>query len=366
MVWHSIEELGDSYAATKRLLLPFSLKRWIVLGIVVFFVSGTTGMNPSAGVSLPSFEVDRDVSEFPVGEFPEDEWAWNGAEAPSIEGIAEGTAGATAIAPIEALLALAIVGTVVLLGILALYVAAVMEFVFVRITASESVRIRGFFGESTRKGLSLLLFQIAIAATILGIILSVFVLTVLTGGLFLVLVVLLSPVLILAVVALWLLLRFTIDFVVPVMLVEDVGIVDGWRRFAPAMRDEWQQYGAYAGVRLVLGVVASTITGIGAAAIAVGIGIPFALVGIVGFVLLGAIAPGVGIVFGVGMVVLFALAVLVGVTVFVLVPIRTYLRYYGLFVLGSITPRFDMVEEIRTVIASAESEPSGAEDDPTR
>lgn len=343
----------------------------MVLGIVVFFVSGTTGANPSINLGLPNLSGDialggdpstdpipRPIQEGPGWQFPPEDVVERGI----LEGgVVEGTATGVGLSPIELAVVVAAVGGAILLGLLLLYVAAVMEFVFVRIAATETVRIRGFFGESTRLGFSLFLFRIAVAAVAIGSVAAIAILTFVTGGLFLLFVLLASPVILAAVIALWLLVRFTIDFVVPVMLQAEIGILEGWRRFWPTLRDEWKEYGVYAAVRIGLGIVASAVTAIGAAAIAIVLAIPLGLVGLLGVVLLAGIgAETAAIALGVLAILVFVLALLVAVTVFIAVPVRTYLRYYPLFVLGAVSPEFDLLEDVRAAIESADADGEGS------
>ena len=344
MTWHAIDSLGDAIDATRRLLLPFSVRRWLTLAVVVFFVSGITGSNSSFNVG----GLDVEISAPPPAPFPEpirDEY---------VVEIAETTAASPRL-----LFFLLAAGAVILVGLVFLYVASVMEFVFVDIARSEDVRIRGFFGDSTGKGLSLFGFRIGIGVLLLSILVLFGLLTFLTGGLFLLFVVVLSPVLILAAIGLWLLLRFTADFVVPVMIAEDVGVIEGWRTFWPALKTDWKQYGVYAVVRFLLGIAVGVAAGIGFVAIAIALLVPFGIVGLGGYLLLGTVAPAAAVPFSVGVVVLFVLALLIAVVTLVLVPLETYLRYYALFVLGAVTPEFDLVADIRQAIEAEKGDRDG-------
>lgn len=330
MPWHAFRMLEESFVATRELLLPFSMRRWVVLGVVAFFVSGTTGFNLGYNVSLPDIRLPRprDTVGVPVG---------------------EAVGGTAAVAPsvIELLVGVFVLGFVVIVGLVVLYLAAVMEFVFVDIARLREIRIRGFFGASTGKGASLFFFRLAALVFVLGSFVMIATLTLLTGGLFLVLLVVFAPVLLAVVIGLWVVLRFTTDFVVPVMVAEDAGIIEGWRAFWGPLWAEWKQYGVYALVRFVLGVAAGIAVGIGAAAVAIVLLVPFGIVGVIGFVVLSIIAEVIAIVFLVGLALTFLLVLAVAVVVLIQVPVQTYLRYYGLFALGAITPEYDLVGDLR-------------------
>jgi hypothetical protein len=54
----------------------------------------------------------------------------------------------------------------------------------------------------------------------------------------------------------------TKDFVVPQMAVEDVGVMEGWRRLWGMMKAEKGAYAGYIGMKIVLAIVAATLIGI--------------------------------------------------------------------------------------------------------
>lgn len=340
MPWHAIESLDDALTATREFLLPFSLRRWLTLAIVAFFVSGATAFEPS-----PSFTLgDGANGAGPTAPGPVPPYGPGG-------GFFDG-----GLSPSQLLFLVVVAAGALLLGILLAYVSTVMEFVFVDIVRERDVRIRGRFGQYTEAGASLFLFRIAIGALVLGTALTVVVLTILTGGLFLILLVLLSPVLLLVAVGLWLLLSFTADFVVPVMIADGTGVLDGWRAFWPELRADWRQYGVYALARLVLGAIAGVVAGIGFVTVGVVLAIPFGIVGLVGLLVLGQVLglQVIAVAFGAVVAALFVLSVLVVGTTLVQVPIQTYFRYYSLLVLGAITPSYDLVAEIRDAVSDAD------------
>lgn len=72
----------------------------------------------------------------------------------------------------------------------------------------------------------------------------------------------------------------TKDFVVPQMALEDVGIIEGWRRLWPMIQVEKGGYAAYVVMKIVLAIVAGIITGIASFILILAIMIPAAAVGI--------------------------------------------------------------------------------------
>lgn len=227
-----------------------------------------------------------------------------------------------------------------------------MEFVFVRVVTDRDVRLRTHTRENVSNGATLLLFRIALVLGIAILIIvpavvSLFLLSPLFLGL---LAILFVPILIAVAIGIWLVHRFTVDFVVPVMLLEDRGILEAWGAFWPALKEEWKQYGVYALVRLGLGVVAGFVAGIGFVAIGLVLAVPFGIVAVVLYLVfetaLGLLSIAIGALAVIALS--YVLSVLIAGITLVQAPIQTYLRYYSLFVLGSITPPFDVVRSLRS------------------
>lgn len=341
MVWYAVDQLRPTFEATKEFLLPFELRRWLVLAVIAFFVSGASGGNPS-----PSTTAWEGSSEGPpVVEQPP-------VDAPQL---------LSALDIVMVALAIAIVAA---LGLSLLFVGAVMEFTFVRVVVDREVRIRGYFSENLRQGASLLAFRFGVGLVALALFaLPVIAFLVFPGLFAILLAVVLVPFLLVVAVTLWVGLRFTADFVVPIMLLDDAGILTGWRTFWPALVDGWKQYGIYAAVRLLLGIGAGILAGLGFVVVGIVLAIPFGLVGIVLYLVVGVAAGLSSAVFTalLALGLLYLIAFVVAAMTFVQVPIQTYLRYYSLFVLGRITPRFDAVEPLRSP-ADSETDDGRSED----
>lgn len=320
MSYRAVDALEEAYEATKGLLLPFDVRRWLVIAVVAFFVSGTTGFN--ANTNLGALDAPDGVPLEPILEL------------------------GPGFGPAEALL---IAGIVLVVSLIIGYVAAILEFVFVRMVSRQEIRIRGFFGETRPKGTSLFLFRIALSVVVVATILFVAAAVFFTGVAGLVVAVLLSPVFLLGFLAIALIARLTVDFVVPVMLVDDTGIIEAWRRFSFELRENAVEYGVYVLVRFVLGVVAGVVVAIGFTAVAIVVSIPFLTAGALLLLVESAVGLGeVTFVLLAGIVVLAVLVIVVVATTLVQVPVQTYLRYYSLFVLAAVSPRYDLLEGVRT------------------
>ena len=317
MSWSALDALSDSVDASKRLLLPFDLRRWLTLALMVFFVSGVSGpsgFNFNAGGSTS--EPGGGGSGVPgMGEIPVD--AAPGAFDPGLG------------------LVLLVAGLVLALGIVLAFVGAVMEFVFVEAARTEEPRVRGVFGDYLREGLQLFLLRLGIWVVAVGSVIAAVALVAVSFGVFLLVLLLASPLLLLLALVVWLFLLFTTDFVVPIMVADDVGILTGWRRFWGELSAEWREYTVYALARIVVSIGAGIVAGMGAALVGVVLAIPLGIVGVGGYVAFEAVGltlAGVAVVAVVAVV--FVAAFIVASTTLIQVPVATYLRYYSLLVLG--------------------------------
>lgn len=324
MSLHAIDELDDAIDVTKGLLFPLDLWLWLKLALITLFIGG--------GAGFPSY-------------------AFNFAGSPGGDG-GGGTAG---LGLTDGELFLLVGGLVV--AVLAFFLllgaaGAIMEFVFIEALVSGEVHIRRHFGEYWRRGLRLFGFRLLVTLPMLLVILAVlaaFVFPILLGtGVelgFLLLLAAIPLVFILAFLA-GIVNVFTSLFVAPVMLVDDCGVLDGWRSIWPSITDETGEYIGFGVInyviRLVTGTAATVILGLAALVLL----IPAALV-VFGVLAVLPSEPGllaVATFVVVGGVFLLAL---IAIWAVVLVPIEVYHRYHALLVLGDILPRYDLVSDRR-------------------
>jgi hypothetical protein len=300
MTWDAVDALDDALAETRELLLPFDLWTWVRLAVVTAFAGLSAPQTPTFSVEAPPeavFEVAREVTL---------------SEALAVAGVVAAAvlAGGTVVAA----------------------VGAVMEFVLVDVARSRDVRVAGPFRARLGPGLRLFGFRVAVvlvgafAAALAAVPVG---LALLTGTVAWLLALAVTLPLALAVgLAAALAAEFTTAFVVPLMAADGVGLLEGWRRLAPVVRSDWQQFGVYVLVKAVLSFGASLALGFAVAIVAV----PFG----VGTLFVGPVSP-------VGLVALAASAV-VGLLVVgaVSVPTMTFLRYHSLCVLDRSAVAFSL------------------------
>jgi hypothetical protein len=365
MSLHAIDDIGDAIDATKAFLTPVSLGQWLKLAFVVLFVGGGGGggfnqvrslSNANRGSTGPDsgFELVgplRDVLDVALGQTtlpPE---------------------ARTLFAGVGLLVLVAIAG-VVLLSLLVGLLSNFMEFVFVQSLIEEEVHIRRYFGGNIGNGLRLLGFRLAVKVVSLLVtvamlwVVFVAVLGVNLGNLsaideavvFDAITLLIVP-LFLASMVTGLVTGFTNNFVVPLMLQGDRGVLAGWGRLWSSITDQPKQYVAYVFFSVVLGIGVSLVVTMLGLFLFLILLIPFGLVALVCLTALGQ------------SVVTFAVITLLGAVFFLVViafgllarvPLQSFLRYYSMLVLGDIDESLDPIPAVRSTIRDEGSTPGEA------
>ena len=346
MALHAFDDLDDAIAVTESFLTPIELRGWLKLAFVAFFVG-------ISGTGFPGFQ--GSVSGGGGGGPPVDRVPADGF--PTI------MPGGDVWLLVGAVVAIAVV-----LGLVFLLVSSVMEFVLFESLRSETVAIRRYWSRWQGKGAQLFAFRLVLGLLVLGAFVLLVGPVVLSAldigpalGVSLALLVLLVPSFVLLAFVAGLVNGFTTVFVTPVVLLEDCGVLAGWRRLWPTITAAWKQYLAYAVIGLLLSATGGVLVGLVAVAGALVLLLPFGPLFALAF---GAflVAEPVGIALFVVVGLLYGLAVLT-VVALAQVPVVTYLRYYALLVLGDIEPAFDLVPEQRAAVrdTGADGDVAGAE-----
>jgi hypothetical protein len=320
--WYAFAALSDARDATEELLRPVDRGRWLRIALIALFVGVGGGVPAGSGnVSTPSGG---------GGAVPSDAVS---SSAPDVGPIAALVVGAVLV--------------VVLLVLLWSLVGAIMEFVLVTGLRDRELSIRASFGANVGPGLRLFGFRLVVGLVtvlVVGVpLLGAFGLGVGVSPALLAFLVPLAVVF--GVVALVgsVVLGLTTDFVVPAMLVEGLGVLDGWRRLWPTLRAEWTQIALYVVAKFVLGIAVGLAVSLVVLLAALLVGVPFAVVGVLlYFAAAAAGSTTAGLVVAGLLVALFVLA-MIAVGLLVQVPALTFVRYYSLSVLGMLVPDLDLV-----------------------
>ncbi|MBZ6493550.1 DUF7544 domain-containing protein [Natrinema longum] len=321
----AIDDISDAIDVTRNRLTPVRRGTWLRLALVVFFVS-------SLGFGAPGF---------PGGNTD------TGPEGPTVDGEQ----------PTEEVLTeevlfwvLVILAIVLVLWLVYEAIAAVMEFVFLESLRSSEVHVRRYFSANLGKGLWLFAFRLGLRVVVglFAIAPAVLLFLSMDAGFGGATIVLLVPYLLYA-LALGLVyaivMRFTTDFVTPVMLLEDRGVLDSWSRFWTTIKANWAEYVVYLLLvwilQFVVGIAASFVIAFGGLILA----IPFGIVVFLLVVTLDTVGAILAILVAiVGLLLFTVLALLLAV------PITTYFRYYALLVLGDTEGDFDLIPDRREAV----------------
>lgn len=373
MALSSLQRVSDALDTTRSFLIPPSLSRYSKLALLVLFF-GTAGTPVPASPQLLDPRIWQGPESPPGGE---NETAGNetgttanetadvlsGGDDEGLFGAGDGAAPSLEAVDITALLSVLVTIAAVLLVLVGLYyfVGTVLRFVFVESLRSERVRLRQYARRHFRRAAGVFALQVSFIVLALPAVAGAVVVASpfgpvqfdLAGAAIAGLLALAWSALLVVAYAI------TQQFVIPVMIEHDCGVIAGWRRLWPTFTDEYVEYIAFGLVRVALGVAVGIASAIALIVAAIVLLIVFGTVG--GVVVLAAGSPFSSIASAVafaGLAVLFVLSMLVAFA-YINVPFQTYLWYYSLLVLGDIDEELDLIPEQR---AAAEADRGGVFD----
>lgn len=306
------DNLDDALDATSRYFDAIGFFGWLKLGLVVLFISGLGILENPFDAFFEPLSVGDTVSPLAV---------------------------------------FGITGVVLVIYLAFRYLAAVLEFVFVESLRSEAIHVRRYGRENLRHALWLLLFRILLLLVAL-LVVAVFVIAagpdlgaISDGQFFAHLLATLAFALPVA-IGWWVVNLLTTAFVVPIMLLNDCGPIAGWRRFGQTIWTNLEGYLGFVGVAWLIGfvlwfvfaVIDFVVTLFGGLAFAV-----FTMALMEANPVLGTVAFGLLVV---------AFLVYQYVMALLAAPVRSYVRYYALLILGDTDADLDLIPEQRAEIRS--------------
>ncbi len=347
MSWHAIAAVDDAVEATRRFLFPVSLIRWTVLALLVFLMSSV-----NTNVSLPIVP-DADFTLFPEGVVP-----------------------SSAVSGLDTGILVSVVLVFAGLGVLVSVATLTFRLVFYDALRTNQIRVWAPFVAHFRQAFGLFVFSFVIGLVLIApLVIAITALTtvgwgpadavgeVVTGlsgwivGVLLFLGGLFTLLMVLGI-------RFTYEFVVPVMVHRDDGVIAAWSRFWPTLRESWTEFLLYLVVHFFLGVGISVAEGI----VFLFVGGLVLVLGAVALLIVAALLGGFSAVTGttVGVAaIVFVVAIGLIALLLVFLPVRlvtrTYLITYELSVLGRVDPDLAMLDP--SIDPSVDS--SGDPDDAT-
>lgn len=341
MSWYAVDSVDTAATATRRFLFPFHPVRWLKLGLLVLLFGSIGGTN-TTGVSTNVGSVGTNT--------PTD----GGDPPPAIDAALREISAAIPTDPTTIGL---IVAAVLAVGLVGAIISETARFVFYESIDRDTVALlapaKRRLGQAVRllgfkllvSGLFALPFAVVALAfyynvidpSSLGILVPIGAIVLglygVVGGLIVVFV-----------------LRFTDEFVVPVMIRSNEGVLAGWRSIAPILRDEWKQFGVYIAVHFLV------LLGIGLAqsiVVFVLFGIVAAIAGLLALVVVFGLAGGIdaalastAILAGLGTIGLLGALAFIAIVVPIRILVVTYITTYELSVLRSLAPEYDLLSSI--------------------
>ncbi len=335
MSFSAVRSISDAIELTRRYLLPLSFRRWWRLVVIVAFL-GTAGTPVPASPQL----FDPRLWQGPSTDSPP-----GPATTPS-EPIVSALPPLTELAPPSLGVVLGLGAAV---GIGYLVCGAMMQFLFVEALQSQQVTLLAPAKKHGVRAIELAILRIGLLA---GGLLPV---AGLIAGVFDILpVIALSPsrgTIALAVgvtVAIWLVDLFTRQFVVPIAITSETGLITGWIRLLSTIGAARWEYLIFIIARVLIGAAVGIVSTIAVVFVVLALLVFFGTAAAVVVVLVG----GIDTIGGLAMIVLAALAVGFGLSTLAVfpvlqVPFQTYLQYYALLVLGDTNRRFDLIPDRR-------------------
>jgi len=319
MGWHALEEIGGALEETRDFLLPFDLRTWTKLALIVLLTG--SGLNlPTSGLDAPLHSTgDYGTSIGDSTQVPESStYGFDLATTPAPGELAG--VGGTATGMVIAVLALVFF----FIALPLILLSSIFEFIFYRSLIDKEVKIVKDFSDNLGNGLRYFGFRVIYTLFIL-VTLGAAIFLGMTNDAVLVLLILgMIPVLIVLTVFAGL----THDFILLRMMEREEGLIEAWRSFWPVLTGEWKQVLVYIVTKLFLqifvGVVSATV--------------------ILTFTVIAAI-PVIIMAFLLSMIseVLILVPVLLGllawfiVLLYIAVPFRTYVYYYIILVYHDLT-----------------------------
>jgi hypothetical protein len=324
----AVDVIGNAFAHTrKQLTEPFQVSQWLrlaVLGLATGEISSSGGCSNFRGLSqIPAHVRHRSDNFLDAGS--------------GLSGLGLDPA------LIASLIVVAIIGFLIV-GLVFLYVSSISRFMLFESVLRQRCELGPSWDRWQGQGLRFFGWQLALSAISLALAAILFlpllipVLAVLRShrepDMALLLAFLPMVSIFLAFGLLMMLIHVLAkDFVIPLMAVDDIGVLEGWRRLFAMMKGDPWGYVGYIAMKVILAIGAAVLFGILTGILVVLAMIPVVIVAVIAVILAKAAALGwnaftVTAVIVSGVVLLVALLYLVGI---VCVPIAVFFPAYAIY-----------------------------------
>jgi len=318
--------LWEAVRETRWFFTPFDAKKWVAVAVAAVFVGARAGYTSVTNLALVPFLPS--VSAESIERAPT---SANEAVSPA----------AVALADSIDFLAVGIVALTV-----ATFLGSVAEFVLIDVLRTGEPRLRRFLMDRFGAGIHLFLFRIVVTASLFGVAALVGIGAV--GGFGPVALAVLLPIFAFSVVA-SIINGLTTDFVVPVMMVDDCGVLKGWKEFFPVLTENPATFLVYVVGRLLVNLAVAVGFAVSSVVIGVLLGLPVAVTGYAVSLTEGGfdavLASALGVALLVVVVVLYVLLLVALVALFLQLPVRLFFRSWPLYLLGRVEEEYEILDE---------------------
>ncbi len=236
MSWYAIESVDDAIDATRSFLFPIEPIAWLKLALITIFVgvSGGSGISTVTNLGSIPTEIPDEATE---------------------QGVAEQLPAAL---PVELWVVGVVAVLAVLVGLGLTILAETLRFVFYDALRTQTVRLRGPARRRLGQALRLFGFKLlvggafALPFVVVGTALWVVGVDALSETWLFAGLVVGAGTAVAAGILYTLIIRGTDEFVVPLMVAADSGVIEGWRRFWPVVRSQPAQFVVYIVVHFLL------------------------------------------------------------------------------------------------------------------
>lgn len=222
--------------------------------------------------------------------------------------------------------------------------SSIFQFIFVDYLSAETLRILPSLKMRIGMGLRLMSFYLSIiliiglcaVGAIIGIAMPVLIENPDNQTMFFVALIYTLTGLLILILPVWVLTIITTDFVVPVMMVHLCGIIQGWTILLREFSGRWDEVGIYLLIKISIDLVVGIILGVMLVLVMHLLGFPVMLIipGLstsTGYSLFEAIIP---------------FLIMAVITLFVMTPVVTFLRYYALVFLELLSETYTLLPEV--------------------
>ena len=222
--------------------------------------------------------------------------------------------------------------------------SSIFQFIFVDYLSTGTEKLLSSFRKRIGMGIRLLGFYLAIiliigfcgAIAILFIAIPVLIANPDNPVQFLVALVYTLTGLLIMIIPAWILTIITNDFIVPVMIVHKCGIIGGWKIIIREFSGRWDETGVYLLIKIIINIVTGVVIGF----LIVGI---LEIFGFSSLVLIPGLQPAGSLT---STEFIFPVVVMGGITLIVMTPVVTFLRYYALIFLQNLSETYSLLPEV--------------------